>query len=179
MHYFPPLPLSLCIPALSPAVPARYLSGQSSTSPPYPRHFRTMLPIQYKSTAKWSAELRIQLLTSFRDAGFQVNQAWLFVQAHFWPEKQTHVFQALGNSAFAAGCTLTVPAAVWAKRLCNVLKSRLTPVRRRKRCTGTGRALLYCGWRLQEWNSKAKVDLQFGSKCFEPTQGQQAAPWHY
>lgn len=92
--------------------------------------------------------------------------------------KQT-CFKHFRYSTFASGCTLTILAAVLAKRLCNDPKSRLTPVRRRHRYTSTGRAKLYCGWRLQELNNKTKVDLQFGSKCLKPTQGQQAAPLYF
>lgn len=74
IYALPPLSVVIVLsPHFPPAVPVRYLSGHPSTRPPFPHHFHTALPIQYKSTGKWSAELRIQLLTSFRDAGFQVN----------------------------------------------------------------------------------------------------------
>lgn len=73
MHYF-----SLHCHCVSPdsaisPVPMHYPSAELATQLPVPLYFNTMLTIQYKSTGKWSAELGIQLLTSFRDAGFQVN----------------------------------------------------------------------------------------------------------
>lgn len=73
MHYF-----SVRCHCVSPdsaisAVPSYYPSMELSTQLPILLYFSTMFTIQYKDGRKWSTGLGIQLLTSFSDAGFQVN----------------------------------------------------------------------------------------------------------
>lgn len=105
-------------------VSLHYPSGELSARLPVPLYFGTMLGVQYKDARKWRAELWIQLLTSFRDAGFQVNQARLFVQTHFRPERQTNVFQEHHRQSFFfcrwADSTWRRRCLTWAIACCKV-----------------------------------------------------------